>query len=325
MAGNGPNQVTNPYANVSSSTVITVGWTNNSADGPTGTDYRTYIWYNEDGGSWTYLAYRTGSQNAYDHTVSSGKRYGYKLSAVWRCNACAGVWYWADGTAAGSGANPTFTLSSYTTPVYRAIYADSKTGGIAVGGSYADTLFPSGYYTTGGIAVGGSSTNILTIANSFTGGIAVGGIYTDAVVTPVNYAYYIGTDDGVVYRFGHDYQGDRGTSISSTWESKTVDFSDMDPVFTGIEKTVYGVTLFYEDKASSADFTISVSTDGGATWTAASESCGTNTGKVAEKSFFFIQTGHYFKFKITHGSASNDFKWLGLRVEFEPRGKYMGI
>ena len=335
MAGSGPNQVTGVAATFfdTSPNSITVSWTNISSD----QNYRVYWWKNVDDGAWEYWGYTSDLASSLSgYAFAVGYKYGFRGSSVWKCVACENTWYWADGTAAGTGTNPTFTLSSYTTPVYRSVYSDTKTGGIKVGGTYSDILYSVpgvpgaySYATTGAIGVSGSYTDQLDFSDTYTGGIKVGGLYSDAVVTPVNYVYYIGTDDGVVYRFGPDYAGDRGLPITASWESKTIDFSDVDPSFTTLKKTIYGVTLFYEDLATSADFAVYISSDGGTTWSSVSKLCGTTTGKVAEQTYTFLDsrkiTGQYFKFKIEHGSANKDLKWLGLRVEYEPQGKYFAL
>jgi len=142
-----------------------------------------------------------------------------------------------------------------------------------------------------------------------------------------SFNYYLGTDAGGVHLFSSSYKGDAGQNITTQWVSKRLDFADQIPEALSRWKTIYGVELIYVDRGA-VSVTVSISVDGGTNWTNSSATTVGTAGadkKVKSKMFYFIKTGKYFNFKITHTASSGIFQWIELRPEVEVGGEYFDI
>ena len=146
-----------------------------------------------------------------------------------------------------------------------------------------------------------------------------------AVVLTTDFSYYMGSDDGKIYLTTDSQLGDDGRVITSEYISKTTDFSEANPEYAALYKTVYAVRLLYDDLSSGTSVAMSISTDGGSTWSDSTKSIGTGTLLPNTKDFYFIKTGRHFTFKIEHASATKEFKFLGMDIEFELAGTYFEI
>ncbi|MCK9602043.1 MAG: hypothetical protein M0R06_23560, partial [Sphaerochaeta sp.] len=125
----------------------------------------------------------------------------------------------------------------------------------------------------------------------------------------------IGMYNGTVHTVSPDTLNDNGTSITSTWETVETNLG-MPTAY----KTVYKASLRYVDKTAGTVVNVAISNDGGANWTGASKSVGTGDGKTKTRSFWFNESGEYFKFKVEMSSTDEEFQIIGLDVDFEPGG-----
>jgi hypothetical protein len=324
-----PSNVANISATKSGTNTITLQWTNVSGGG---TSYRVYIWYNVDGGgTWNLWGYTSGSTSSKTRTFDVGYKYGFRTATVYWCTeGTPDIWEWSDHSTGGSEpANPNAYPSSFTTPVYRSIYADTLTGTLTLSGSYTDAVTGAGTYSYDAelstLTLSGSYTDVGTFYDTLTGTLTLSGSYVDAVIGTTDYGYYWGSEGGTIHRYLNTTYGDAGNAITSSWTSKVFDFSDMSAELANCRKTVYSVRLYYFDSASSVHTTIKVSTDGGATWTSRTKSIGTGNNREKTQDFDFILDGDNFQFKIEHSSADKTFQWTGMRVEFEPGGDSMDL
>ena len=112
-------------------------------------------------------------------------------------------------------------------------------------------------------------------------------------------------------------------SFEAKWTSKPIDFSEADPSDASKNKTVYLVQLEYDDTYSSVPVVISLSNDGGTTWTTSSESVGTGdlTSKIKDFHFAGV-TGKYITLKISSTSATVGFTWTGIIIHYISRGEW---
>jgi hypothetical protein len=112
-------------------------------------------------------------------------------------------------------------------------------------------------------------------------------------------------------------------SFESYWTSKPLDFSEVDPSDASKNKTVYKVQLEYDDTYSAVPVIISLSNDGGTTWTTSSESVGTGdlTSKIKDFHFAGV-TGKYITLKISSTSATKGFTWTGIIIHYISRGEW---
>ena len=152
---------------------------------------------------------------------------------------------------------------------------------------------------------------------------------SEVASTQQDYEYYLGGDDGAVYEFSKDYTGDAGTEIASQWVSKNTDFSDQDPECVDKWKTVHAVKLYYIDESSSTEFSVALSKDDGTNWIdtsgTVSKSCGTGTGEIQTKTWWFQESAQFFKFRVIHGSSDKSFRIIGIEPEFEILGRHFEI
>jgi hypothetical protein len=131
-----------------------------------------------------------------------------------------------------------------------------------------------------------------------------------------NFEYYLGMYDGTVHATRQSYLSDNTTSITSIWETIETDLG-MPNRF----KTVHRSNLKYVDKSASMLVSVSVSIDGGQTWTPAQKTVGTGDEKTSSKWFYYNMTGEYFKFKVELASADKEFQIIALDVDFLPCGE----
>jgi len=142
---------------------------------------------------------------------------------------------------------------------------------------------------------------------------------------PDYYAYYLGDEDGKVYTYSGDYNGDNGDAITATYVSKVLDFADQLPQYNDKFKTVDAVKVYYVDLSADTTITVYLSNDAGNTFSSDSEVVGTGDGKIKSKLFHFIKTGQYFQLKISESSANKQFCVLGAELVVYPHGEWMDI
>ena len=118
---------------------------------------------------------------------------------------------------------------------------------------------------------------------------------------------------------------DAGYGISAYWRSKNLDFSEeLGIEATQILKTIDKVALLYEDIDSNMPITISISADGGNTWTSKSATIGTGAGGSRRYEIDFVPTdavtGHIITVKVECPSSNKSIKWNGISVDIILRG-----
>ncbi len=139
--------------------------------------------------------------------------------------------------------------------------------------------------------------------------------------------HYLGTNAGTVHLHSADYKGDGGQNIASLWISRRLDFTDQIPEASGKWKTLNSLELTYVD-VGDISITVSVSVDGGATWTDSSATTiGTNAAPatIKTKLFYYRITGRHFNFKITFTAAADIFQWLELEADITVDGEFYDI
>jgi hypothetical protein len=134
------------------------------------------------------------------------------------------------------------------------------------------------------------------------------------------FEYYLGMSDGTVHGTDSDLKSDNGASITSTWETVETDLGVADTY-----KTVHKVSVKYVDKSANLSMAVSISNDGGKTWTSSTHTVGTGDGRTHSKIFWFIKTGQFFKFKIELASADDTFQIIGMDVDFLQCGEVIEL
>ena len=145
----------------------------------------------------------------------------------------------------------------------------------------------------------------------------------DAKTLKTDYKYFLGTGGGTIHLHNQDFKGDAGVVIPCQYVTKDTDFSSQDMPSNDRWKTVYAVKVFYEDMTANTDIVVGISTNGGVTWPySQSRTLGTGDETRKDTTFFFIVTGQFFMFRISSGSASTTFKFLGMEIEYEDAGPH---
>ena len=183
-----------------------------------------------------------------------------------------------------------------------AVWKSAPMASIALGGSVEESVLGTDY------------------AETPTAEIAIGGYVLDAISLKTNYAYYLGDSSGKIYEYSGSYLGDAGATIPSRWESKDTDFSDQDLQISHRSKTIEKMRLHYIDKTEDAVISVSLSTDGGATWTPRTKTIGTGDGKAKHQDYYSVKSGHMFRFAIENASATDEFLMTGLEIFFTVGG-----
>jgi len=282
---------------------IVVSWTNqenyyriqlyNSVDGPGFSSYKTW----------------TVSRESFDDTGRTNNiAYGYRVRGSTLDAQSQEVW------------------SDFSNDAYITLYADTADDTIELDEDTTDQTW-IGDVGTDTIELDESASGGGVIVDSTTDGITLldspGDIFTLTLET--NYGYYFGDFSGKIYYESDEYGSDDGTAINAYWLSKDTDFADIDEDALSRYKTVYKARLFYVDLTAGQSVVISVSTDGGTTWTPSGRNIGTGDGTIKSTDFFFIKTGDVFQFKINHDADSGKFQWINMEVLYSVGGDYFEV
>ncbi|MCK9597903.1 MAG: hypothetical protein M0R06_02610 [Sphaerochaeta sp.] len=252
----------------------------------------------------------TPNYSEYTHSADAGERYGAApTETVVASDSTTGYQGWA------------------TTATETVVMADAESDVSGYGHVATETISISETVTGYGNYVS-SPTETVTLSEDVDSTVTwvvvatetvTGSDHVDYVLSvSSNFRYYWGSDEGVVYLYDPAYEGDGSDTITAKWETPETDLGLPDQF-----KTVYRASLKYVDKASSTPISVSISTNGGATWTGLSKEIGTGDGKTHTKDYHFVTSGEYFKFKVEYASATKKFQIIGLDVDFEPCGPAM--
>ena len=222
-----------------------------------------------------------------------------------------------EDTVQGNFLEAGFNIDNFT-------MANTVTGTINVSSSAAQVRACADT-VTGTINTSANITQALAFTQTVTGTINVSANLDEASTLKTDYAYYFGTTNGTTHIYSDSYKGDAGVVISCQYVTKDTDFSDQDQESNDRWKTVYAVKLFYEDMSASTDLSVSISTDGGTSWTSQTQTLGTGDETRKDATYWFIVTGQFFRFKVFSGSASTTFKLLGMEVEYQDSGEHWVI
>lgn len=195
-------------------------------------------------------------------------------------------------------------------------WADTKTDTASVADAAPTEVHNQLSSVSDTVTVSDLATAVTKWASTVTDTVTASDSMTDAQIIKTTFAHYMGMYDGTVHTVSGDYLSDNGTSITSTWETIETNLG-----LPTAYKTVYKVTLRYVDKSASTPIAVMLSNDGGVSWQGTSKSVGTADGKTHTRSYWFNESGEYFKFKVECASTDKEFQVIGLDVEFEPGGE----
>lgn len=272
--------------------------------------YTVTLEYRTDSGTWQYLDEWTtfdAPTTAYAHTgVAVNHLYGYR--AYWHCQDCGLTSPVSiEGDVGAYLITPTDTITLTDTC---SVTQDETSSGVFC----YDTVNLTEALTLG-MVYGVTLTDTITLTDTVIAGSTL----------KTNYAFYLGTIDGDINRYGGAYYGDGTTPIVTRWRSKETDFADQYPQYLDHRKWIDRVRLIYVDKAADTPVTVKISTDGGANWTTSSATVGTGSGAVKDYSFWFNVSGRYFQFEVESASATKAFKWISLEPQFLAAGEYWEV
>jgi hypothetical protein len=282
---------------VVSGSEVQVNWTCDA-----GTETAFDVYYDTVGGSSWSLG-RTEGADATDGTVtglSAGNNYKFKVIAR--------------NTYVSSAD------SNEVTAYLGAIYADTLTDTVTVtdsattGQTFVESLSDS-------VTITDSETESSTMSESLSDTVTITDLCLGGQTIKSDYDYYIGTSDGYVHRTAQDLLSDNGTSITSSWLSKTLDFAEIDAENTGRWKTIYRIEFIYKELDTAVTTIIKISTDGGNTWATQSKSLGTSgDGRIEHSHYHWNKTGQFFEVKVEWASSDKEFQFLGFDVVFDDAG-----
>jgi hypothetical protein len=162
--------------------------------------------------------------------------------------------------------------------------------------------------------------SVFTWTSTITDTATVTDSFTDAISIKTTFDYYIGMYNGTVHATRSSYLSDNTASITSIWETVETDLG-MPNKF----KTVQRTNLKYVDKDANTPVSVSISNDGGQTWTSAYKTIGTGDGRTHSKFFWYTMSGEYFKFKVELASADKGFQIIALDIDFLPCGEVIEV
>jgi hypothetical protein len=206
---------------------------------------------------------------------------------------------------------PSDPTSELTITMWGDTITDTATTSDTVAGlqTYKDTINDS-------VGVATLPLSVITWTSTITDTATATDSFSDAISIKTNFDYYIGMYNGTVHATRSSYLSDNTASITSIWETVETDLG-MPNKF----KTVHRANLKYVDKSASMLVSVSVSIDGGQTWTPAQKTVGTGDEKTSSKWFYYNMTGEYFKFKVELASADKEFQIIALDIDFLPCGE----
>ncbi len=280
----------------------------------TGTDKTELVWTNGNSSCVTYI-YKDGdylqekSAGGYQSWVtglSADTTYAFKIrhyySTSGKYSAYTSSINVTTGAEETSEESETLSFSDSISEVLGSAETDTLTltDSASEAGEYADTI-----------------SDTLSFADSGAG-VATSPLELD-------FRYYFGGFDGEIYAEGDDYKSDNGVDIDVVYETNQIDFADQNGEMIGKWATVYQIKLWYKDVSENTTFRCLVSNDGGTTWTQQTKTVGTGDDTNKSVDFYFILTGHHFKFKVQNVSSNTDFRLINMTVYYLPRGQAFNV
>lgn len=280
-----------------------ISWTNND----------TYdlieIEYNTNGGAfaaWQTLGGSATSENDFLGTLNDTIGYrvrGHNASGYSDYSNYAYTTYWGETTT--DTVNVSTQFSDFVTE-----------GG---GGGYGDDIVNV-------VNVSNTVTHALVLAQTFTNTVNVTSVLGGTSTMRTDYGYYFGDETGKVYLFDPAYLADNSTAFTSTWTSRRMDFEDQFPGMGSKWKIIYGVRIKYKDLYNDTPLILSISADGGVTWTDNSRSVGSGATTEKDAEFHFLPlAGQMFIFRIASTSTTTAFQLLGMDIAFDVAGESFEI
>jgi hypothetical protein len=319
-----------PMATVTGQTTLTLAWTD-TATGLT----RMYIYQSTDGVTYTEVTYVANAVQTYAVTgLASYTTYYYKLRA-WNTAGWS-----TDYSSASTVVTTTIDLDPPTAMSADALSSTQVKISFTINAGNATRHYVER-------KVSGSAYSVLGYVNDGTTAT-----YTDGTcVADTEYTFRIRAYNGTYAGYG-DYSvpvtkktlalgvdtvrrneqffamgnvlciasETPQNSFAAYWRSKPMDMAELGD--GDRLKTVYVVQLEYEDTYSAIPTIVSLSTDGGTTWTTSTESVGSADETSKFVNFYFAGvTGKYITMKISVTSSTKGFTWTGIKLFYVPRGE----
>jgi len=141
--------------------------------------------------------------------------------------------------------------------------------------------------------------------------------------------FYVGNDDGDIYKISDSYEAEGAVAIPAYWRSKQIDFTDQYEQFAGVWKTIDHITVIYRDIMASTPLSVSISDDGGVSWATKHTIVGTGDGKIKHRNFWLqdsdLCTSGDFFFILESTSSDKVFEWLQVIIWFIPGGPFFRL
>lgn len=270
-----------------------------SANGP---HMEQYVWrFVNPGEGWNLYATVGGSDTTYEDTGMwyDNAVYSYKIIAFGFPDEPTDIEY--TGIYSDT-VSDTVTVSSIT-----------PTEVLGIADTVSDTITVWSLTPVEIVGMLDTVTDTVTVTDSQTGSQSL----------KTDYAYYWGTEAGVSHCFDPGYKSDNGVSILSMWRSKVIDFGELRMDLSAKWKTIYRISIQYVDLVTETPVIVSISTNGGSTWTSSTTTyVGTGSLATSNKDFHFTGIcGQYFDVKIEYPSTDKTFQLISMDVYFEPYGE----
>lgn len=306
-----------------STSEIQANW---SCDAATETSFEVYYDKTVGGSGWSLG--RTTSADATDGTVTgldAATEYKFKVRAI---NTYTNSDYSGEVTAT--------TLNHYTDSVSDTVTATdsisvinvflynlgdsvSVSDGVTDSCSFVDSIDDS-------VSLSDAVTTVVSFVDSVSDTVTTTDVIADSQSIRMDYDYYWGSTSGYVYRNGEDLLSDASAAITSTWTSKTIDFAEDNSDNTGRWKTVYKMEYVYKEDDTDVPTTISISNDGGVTWTAQTKYIGDyGDGRIEHAHWFWNKTGQFFIVKVVWSSSDKEFQFLGFDMIYDDQGEQFEV
>ena len=129
--------------------------------------------------------------------------------------------------------------------------------------------------------------------------------------------------------YSNDSLADGAYAIPCWWRTKLIDLGDVNKDYVDLFKTIQRVILEYLDKEADTNVTISISTDGGITWSPVTKELGTGDHAIKFADFYFHNfeniTAKGIEIKFENTSTDEDFQFNGMTASFILGGPWFEV